>query len=841
MRKQLTIYLICMAIAGNVFGQFGGGTGTEGDPYIVSTAAHLHNVRNHLNNALIWFLQDSDISLSDYQTGNGWEPIGGNGTLDKFTGHYDGGGYKITDLVINRPEVDNIGLFGHIGVSDNKTATTIKNLGIETASITGGRGTGALVGRVTGNQNTVVENCWATGTVAGDGATGGLVGSNNSHKQNSAAAESFRPAINKCWADVEVSLRDAGSPGKDKFGGLAGCNQKGMISNSYARGSVTVGNGQRIGGLAGCILYRGIITNSYSTGVVSGSGSTDIGGLLGYAGTGKDAGEVIDCFWDTSSYESSAGGTGKSTTNMKNIDTYPTWDFLSVWKISSGQNDGYPGLLESYTPPTIWTWRETGDNDWNTVSNWYTETENPSTNAPSIGGVAIITNTTTSPVVSSNVSLYKLRMENGAEVSVDYGISVTITGILETDNTDPSPSVSGEGTLILDGSMLQDIPSITFSNLTINNPSNTRLTGDITVNGILTMQRGMLDLNGSNITLGASASLSETETESYSSRVYGESGVITTTRNLNAPTDENIAGLGLVLTSTRDLGSTTIRRGHFQLQSGSGTSIMKWFDINPANNDGLDATLEFHYYLGDVDPVDYTDFSLYKQDKGYTDDEDYDETVPWEKITTTGPGADETFVTASGINSFSRWTIGSADTPMPISLLSFDAAAQDNKVIIQWSTASELNNDFFTIERSTNGRDFTTVTEIQGSGTTHDENHYRTTDTNPIKGLSYYRLRQTDFDGTTEVFQPVSVSIKNVFAKEIKFYPNPGNGKFTITWNGETDLPFKVIDITGRMVYENIASPTHASNFDATHLKPGIYSIIFLTGKKVVKKMVVKK
>jgi hypothetical protein len=353
------------------------------------------------------------------------------------------------------------------------------------------------------------------------------------------------------------------------------------------------------------------------------------------------------------------------------------------------------------------------------------------------------------------------------------------------------------------------------------------------------MQRGMLELNGSNITLGESASLSETETDSYSSRVYGASGVITTTRNLNSPTDENIAGLGIEITSASDLGSTTIRRGHQQLQSGSGSSIMKWFDINPANNESLDATINFHYFMADVDPVEYTDFSLYKQDKEYADGEAYDETLSWEKITTTGPGENETYVTATGINSFSRWTIGSADTPMPISLLSFDATAQNNQVILRWKTASEINNDFFTIERSTNGKDFHPLKKIHGAGTTHEENHYQAKDTNPVKGISYYRLRQTDFDGTTEVFKPVSVAIHDLYSNDITFYPNPNNGIFTISWNGEKDLAFRIIDITGRIVYEN--SVGSINTFDASYLKPGMYSIIFLTDKKVVKKLVVRK
>jgi trimeric autotransporter adhesin len=218
--------------------------------------------------------------------------------------------------------------------------TTIRNVKLENVNIIGGRGTGSLVGRVTGNQNTRIENCSVNlGVVRGDGVTGGLVGSNNSYMTNSAAAESFRPVIYMCSANVSVSLCEGAEGNKDKFGGLAGCNQKGLISNCFAHGSVKVDGGTRVGGLAGCVELRGIIINSYSTGIVSGTGTSLMGGFLGMTGTGSNLGTTINCYWDktTSGIESSAAGIGLTTAEMKSENSFNDWDFEESGKFRKGK------------------------------------------------------------------------------------------------------------------------------------------------------------------------------------------------------------------------------------------------------------------------------------------------------------------------------------------------------------------------------------------------------------------------------------------------------------------------------------------------------------------------
>ena len=372
MKKAILCLVLILAWCGSVYGFSGDGTGTDVDPYLVNSADLLNEVRDDLT---AYYEQTADIDLGPDYTN--WDPIAGGDTGTRFSGSYDGAGYKIENLAIDRPNTDNVGLFGHVGPPEDQEggyqAIEIKNVRLEGVNVVGARGVGSLIGRVTGNLETLIDRCYAIGeagnrTVTGDGATGGLVGSFNSWR--AAPGDDVNlPIIRQSYAVIDVS--SSGDGGKDKFGGLAGCGQKGRIENSFARGSVTVEDpdAERVGGLAGCNENNGIVIKSYSTGAVNVHADTDlVGGLLGnlqVTGAGV-AGNVEDSFWDTetSGQDDSAGGTGKTTAEMKDIDTFTdtatdgldeAWDFDTIWAIDDTEtiNDGYPYLQGTQEPLAI--------------------------------------------------------------------------------------------------------------------------------------------------------------------------------------------------------------------------------------------------------------------------------------------------------------------------------------------------------------------------------------------------------------------------------------------------------------------------------------------------------
>ncbi len=170
------------------------------------------------------------------------------------------------------------------------------------------------------------------------------------------------------------------------------------------------------------------------------------------------------------------------------------------------------------------------------------------------------------------------------------------------------------------------------------------------------------------------------------------------------------------------------------------------------------------------------------------------------------------FATVSGtdLTDNRRFTIATIDlvqTPLPITLLRFNAQEFNNtKVQLEWETSSELNNDYFTIERTLNGDIWEEVVRMDGAGNSTSIKRYQTFDCEPNRGVSYYRLKQTDFDGVSEYFDPVVVHLKNQ-EKRFSIHPNPSKESFYIrigrTNSVTNHISIKIKDLQGRTVYSN--------------------------------------
>lgn len=139
---------------------------------------------------------------------------------------------------------------------------------------------------------------------------------------------------------------------------------------------------------------------------------------------------------------------------------------------------------------------------------------------------------------------------------------------------------------------------------------------------------------------------------------------------------------------------------------------------------------------------------------------------------------------------------------LPIELISFDAIANQNQVDLSWATASEKNNDFFTIERTADGISYEEVAKIQGQGNSSTKTHYVYTDVKPLSGVSYYRLKQTDFNGESEVFEVKSVFIpKRTMDSEV--FPNPTVFNRTTVFIDQSDaiVTLNVRNVLGQILY----------------------------------------
>ena len=145
-------------------------------------------------------------------------------------------------------------------------------------------------------------------------------------------------------------------------------------------------------------------------------------------------------------------------------------------------------------------------------------------------------------------------------------------------------------------------------------------------------------------------------------------------------------------------------------------------------------------------------------------------------LTGTGINANLTFSAGLNVSSFSQFMI-SSQSVLPVELLDFTAVYKpiQNQASLTWQTASEINNDYFTIERSKNGIDWQKLKAIKGSGNSSALLEYKAVDDDPFYGVSYYRLKQTDFDGQFSYSKIASI-VNQGRADLIKIYPNPLTG-----------------------------------------------------------------
>lgn len=197
---------------------------------------------------------------------SGFSPIGD--LSNQFAGSFDGQGRVISNLAIDRPSTDYVGLFGYA-----QTGAALSNVSLQAATIIGANRVGTLAGLSRGT----VSNASATGTVTAGGQGGGLIGESQGSVSNS-------------WAAVTVAGTTAAS---SSMGGLVGWNNgSGIIQDSYATGNVTAGTGStRAGGLTA--QNNGRILRSYATGAVSG-GSQGVGGLVGFNSSGTPT--IVDSY-----------------------------------------------------------------------------------------------------------------------------------------------------------------------------------------------------------------------------------------------------------------------------------------------------------------------------------------------------------------------------------------------------------------------------------------------------------------------------------------------------------------------------------------------------------------
>lgn len=287
------------------------GNGTLSNPYVIHSIEGLNMVRNDLTANYV-LGRDLDFNLDSsyldpsnkgtYTTGTGWQPI--STIAVEFEGNFDGQGYSISNLYINRPTEENVGLFGDIWHS------SVKNVSLLNANVTGDNNVGILSGLSEFPKE--ITNIYTTGTVTGNTNIGGVIG----HIWD------FDNSLSRDYVDRLYS--NANVTGFRWVGGLVGWSYEVDIKESYFNGFVEASANwdDFDGAIVGDLGVNSIIDNSNYF-------DTEISTQT----IGHSAGAI-----DASATDNS---TGLTSSQMKDNLNYTGWDFSSIWEL--GQ-DGYPQL-----------------------------------------------------------------------------------------------------------------------------------------------------------------------------------------------------------------------------------------------------------------------------------------------------------------------------------------------------------------------------------------------------------------------------------------------------------------------------------------------------------------
>ncbi len=332
----LSIYLPIKTTA-----QFFGGNGTENNPWQITTVQELDSVRHHLNGYYI-LINDLDFAGTEYDSINssvGWNPIGEETSWEYyFRGNFNGNGHTIYNLYINRPELENVGLFGFT------EDATIKNLNILSCSVEGKDNTGGIVGTAT--NTTFKQNC-VYGTITSNSNAGGIAGWLRNESN-----------IQSCYTAGNIQ-------GKNYIGGITGKTIYSDIQNCYTACTIIATNTDTIpsttfmGGITGELetTTGTTISNCYSVSSVGGNKNGNIEG--GIAGSAIE-GNIFNTYFCGEFTGTQLGiGTGSSTSysqiTNRNYEemvqsNYPDFND-TIWNISS--SNSLPTLLNVTNYPII--------------------------------------------------------------------------------------------------------------------------------------------------------------------------------------------------------------------------------------------------------------------------------------------------------------------------------------------------------------------------------------------------------------------------------------------------------------------------------------------------------
>ena len=774
-----------------------------------------------------------------------------------------GGNLTITAGIVNNPSAKNLEVFGNwenqVGISGFSAGAGASAVILKGASqtLTGsttfrnlqadGIGNKTLTSSMSvSGQLSLSRGIFETGANQLTINTGGSVsgGSDSSHVNGL-----FRKGIPSSTASVNFEVGDGTVYAPVSLQITGSTNNAGFITASSVAGDHPTGSASGVNPDLS-VNRHWILTNSGVTGIAN------YRVQMTYKTSDLDAGTTPSGFVIVRNDGSSWTTTGVNSVNETSAQTASiTGSTLGAFFIGN--------------PFTGRVWSGSVNTNWNVPGNWVPAS------LPTANDDAIISNVPNRPVLTPGTNACrKLVLMSGASMEVPAGLVLNV----HDDITGNGNTVTGLGAIRIGGADVQFSGSSNFApdleiasgaalvlgaasrlelqrNLTVSGsgtlnavngvlaftgPDNSSITGNLTIASLeinkagniqklslgsnisvsnqLNMVSGDLDLNGFQLDLGSTGNLvNETAVNSVTGLAGGS---IRAVRSLNAPSEVNVAGLGAVLSSSQNMGSTEVIRRHNQVVFGAGYGINRRYEIHPTNNSGLNATFVFNYFDHELSNGEFStleaDLELWR----------FNGTL-WESQSAS---LDETAntLTKSGIPQFSEWTAAGMNTPLPLEVAEMKVSCAGVYPRFSWNSLKEVNTSRFIVETSEDGRNWETVGTIKAAGNSAEVISYSF----ELKGnpAQLVRLSAQDLDGTQRSFPVVAVPCAQQTAmRSLQIVPNPNDGLFAIQAEGSaTDevLDIRVINTLGQEVAAHLFNPARASlKIDIRDLPKGIYQL----------------
>lgn len=414
-----------------------------------------------------------------------------------------------------------------------------------------------------------------------------------------------------------------------------------------------------------------------------------------------------------------------------------------------------------------------------------------------------------------------LRVSTGTHLSMSSNTRIVLSNI-GFENNGTTGFATSSRFIFTGNSPVANITgtgNILFSELEINKSAGIlQLNRFVNVFTGVQFTSGNIDLNGNQLIFVADPN-GQLTAENNNSRIFGNSGFVRKLSTLNAPTNINPGNIGVAITSTANLGSTTIERHHYNI---SNLNVRRIFKITPTTNTALNATLRFSYLDAELGAINENSLAVWKSPDGIGG---------WVNIAGTVDAAQNT-ITVNGVNDFSWFAIAPVGAALPLVLSSFTGVCSNGDIHLHWQTQQEINTATFELENSTDALQWDALASISAAGNSATVKNYQHKFI--ATGKNYYRLKMIDADGKFSYSKVITVNCNNN-SWNVKLYPNPATDRIELLLNHKNSekVQLKIYNAAGQIVWSQMATVNNSNTkliIQLNALSSGVYYLMVEDG-----------